>query len=64
MVVEKLKKHYLDTYLKELKDLEIGYTYNTKRICHLFGILGILYYIKNTKLSADEIEEIIDTVLI
>lgn len=63
MVVERLKKHYLDTYFKELKDLEIGYKYNAKRICHLFGVLGIMYYIQNTKLDADEIEEIIDTVL-
>lgn len=61
--MENLKKHYLDTYFKELNDLEIGYSYNKKRICHLFGILGILYYLKHTELDDTETQEIIDTIL-
>jgi hypothetical protein len=57
--VDKLYNNLHHLFLKELNDLKIGNVYNYSRMQHMIDIVNAIDYVKNSKLSRNEIIKIL-----
>lgn len=57
--MEILFKQLYKLYVQELLNLNIGYTFNKKRLDKMTDLVNALHYIQNGRLTNDEIIKII-----
>lgn len=60
MVVEELYAKLYELYLKELKDLKIGYSFNVKTLTDMFELINVITLLENTVLPSKDMLKIME----